>query len=189
MLVPMWRGSVNWLLPNSDTIYLIDVDVLARIHVRKDSEHIYAALIQMAQAKTLRTVRQTFDELRRFSPQFDRLKAHRDEFQISPDDQFHADVANFIETLGNEAAYLWEQTGGKNPDPADPWIVAVAAAHGYTVVTNESPRSTMRIPAACRLPRIDCRCIRGPHFLHEVGLVKEIKPEHIDPAAFFNEGE
>jgi hypothetical protein len=79
--------------------------------------------------------------------------------------------------------------GGKNPDPADPWIVAVATKYGYTVVTNESPRSTMRIPAACRLPKMGCRCIRGPHFLHEVGLVKEIKPEHIDPASFFNEGE
>ena len=36
---------------------------------------------------------------------------------------------------------------------------------------------------------INCRCIRGPHFLVEVGLVKQIKPEHIDPAFFFNEGE
>jgi hypothetical protein len=44
-------------------------------------------------------------------------------------------------------------------------------------------------PAACRLPKIGCRCIRGPHFLHEDGLVKEIKAEHIDPASFFNEGE
>jgi predicted nucleic acid-binding protein len=117
------------------------VDVLARIHVRKDSEHIYAALIVMAQTKTLRTVRQTFDELKRFGPQFERLKAHRDEFQISPDDQFCTNVQDFIETLGNEAAYLWEQTGGKNPDPADPWIVAVAAAHGYTVVTNDVPEA------------------------------------------------
>lgn len=169
--------------------YLIDVDVLARIHVRKDSADVYAALIEMADAKTLRTVRQTFDELKRFGTVFDILKDHRDAFQIAAEDQFHEDVSALIEYLGNEASYLWEQTGGKNPDPADPWIVAVAAKYGYTVVTNERPRSTMRIPAACKLPKINCRCIRGPHFLHEVGLVKEIKPEHIDPAAFFNEGE
>jgi hypothetical protein len=30
---------------------------------------------------------------------------------------------------------------------------------------------------------------RAGHRLHEVGLVKEIKPEHIDPHAFFTEGE
>jgi hypothetical protein len=176
-------------VPNEGHIYVIDVDVLARIHVRKDSEDIYAALIEMAEAKTLRTVRQTFEELKRFGPQYERLRIHRGKFQISTDDQFHSDVASLIEILGNEAGYLWPQTGGKNPDPADPWIVAVASKYGYTVVTNESPRSPLRIPAACKLPKIDCRCIRGPHFLHEVGLIKKIKPEHIDPHAFFTEGE
>jgi hypothetical protein len=165
------------------------VDVLARIHVRKDSTSIYDGLIEMAKGKSLRTVRQTFDELKRFGPQHDILKAHRYTFQISTEDQFHYDVSKLIEILGNEASYLWEQTGGKNPDPADPWIVAVAATYGYTVVTNESPRSEMRIPAACRLPKIECRCIRGPHFLVEVDLVKEIKPEHIDPTYFFDKGQ
>jgi predicted nucleic acid-binding protein len=169
--------------------YIIDVDVLARIHVRKDSEEIYEVLIELAAAQNLRTVRQTFDELKQFGSVNAILKAHREQFQIEVEEQFNEDVSKLIEILGNEASYLWEQTGGKNPDPADPWIVAVAANYGYTVVTNESPRSTMRIPAACRLPTIGCRCIRGPHFLHEVGLVKEIKPEHIDPAAFFSEGE
>jgi hypothetical protein len=168
---------------------VIDVDVLARIHVRKDSAAIYDALIAMAGNGKVRTVRQTFDELKRFNPQHEILKAHRDKFQIPTDEQFCEKVAGFIEILGNEASYLNEAVGGKNPDPADPWIIAVAASYGHTVVTNESPRSTMRIPAACRLSKIKCRCIRGPHFLHEVGLVKEIKPEHIDPAYFFEEGE
>ena len=176
-------------MANEEHVYVIDVDVLARIHVRKDSKEIYAALIGMAEAKKVRTVRQTFDELKRFGPQFELLKTHRESFQIPTGDQFTEDISALIEILGNEADYLWEQTGGKNPDPADPWIVAVAARNGYTVVTNESPRSTMRIPAACRLPKINCRCIRGPHFLVEVGLVKQIKPEHIDPAYFFDEGE
>jgi len=172
-----------------DTTYIIDTDVLVRIHVRKDSQTIYDALIAMAKAKRLRTVRQTFDELKRHVRQYELLQPHRDLFQIPADDQFHEDVGALIEILGNQAPYLWEQTGGKNPDPADPWIIAAAAKFGYTVVTNESPRSSTRIPAACKLAKIGCRCIRGPHFLHEVGLVKEIKPEHIEPAAFFNEGE
>jgi predicted nucleic acid-binding protein len=180
---------VNWPVPNDGATYLIDVDVLARIHVRKDSKNIYEFLIGLAHAKKLRTVRQTFDELKRFGSVNDILKAHRDAFQITAAEQFHEDVSTLIEILGNEAPYLWEQTGGRNPDPADPWIVAVAAKYGYTVVTNERPRSTMRIPAACKIPKIGCRCIRGPHFLHEIGIVTEIKPEHIDPADFFNEGE
>ena len=177
-----------WLVSDTPT-YIIDVDVLARIHVRKDSEKIYAALIELAEAKKLCTVRQTFDELKKFGPPYERLRIHRDKFQIAAKDQFQIDVAALIEILGNQASYLWVQTGGKNPDPADPWIVAVAAKYGYTVVTNESPRSPMRIPAACKLPKTNCRCIRGPHFLHEVGLIEEIKPEHIDPHSFFTEGE
>jgi Domain of unknown function (DUF4411) len=44
--------------------------------------------------------------------------------------------------------------GGKNPDPADPWLIAVAAAHGYVVVTDENQDSPRKIPAACRLPKI-----------------------------------
>jgi hypothetical protein len=117
------------------------------------------------------------------------LKGKREDFELLAEMQFTEAVSKIIDILGKEAPYLYEATGGKNPDPADPWIVAVATVYGYTVVTNERPRSIMRIPAACRLPSIGCRCIRGPHFLHEVGLVKEIKPEHIDPAAFFSEGE
>jgi hypothetical protein len=175
---------------NNNHKYLIDVDVLARIHVRKDSKDIYDGIIAMAEAGRVKTVRQTFDELKRFGKQFELLKKYRETFQILADAQFDPRVSAYIETLGNDpTTFLWEQTGGKNPDPADPWIVAVAATHGYTVVTNESPKSTVRIPAACRLPKINCRCIRGPHFLYEVDLVQEIKFEHIDPAYFFEDGQ
>jgi hypothetical protein len=99
----MLIASANWLMPNDRNIYLIDVDVLARIHVRKDSKGIYDALIGMAEKETLRTVRQTFDELKRFGPVNDILKDHRDTFQISAEDQFHEDVSVLIEILGNEA--------------------------------------------------------------------------------------
>jgi hypothetical protein len=184
----MSNDNGNWRVPNNGQ-YLIDVDVLARIHVRKDSAEIYKALVVMAQLGVLRTVRQTFDELRPFNPQYQLLKEEREAFQIPTAEQFDSRVAELIEELGNNAAYLWEQTGGKNPDPADPWLVAVAGAYGYTLVTNESPRSLKRIPAACRLPTINCRCIRGPHFLFEVGLVKDLKPEHIDLTYFFETGE
>jgi len=176
-------------VPDNDHTYVIDVDVLARIHTRKDSKEIYAGLVDLAGKGRLVTVRQTFDELKKFGTVFDLLKGERNKFQIPAERQFTEQISRIIDRLGSEAPYLYEATGGKNPDPADPWIVAVATAYGYTVVTNERPRSTMRIPAACRLPSIGCRCIRGPHFLHEVGLVKEIKPEHIDPASFFAEGE
>lgn len=95
-------------MPTDGNIYIIDVDVLARIHVRKDSTTIYDGLVKMAKGNSLRTVRQTFDELKRFAPQYEILKPHRYTFQISTKDQFHSDVSNLIEILGNKASYLWE---------------------------------------------------------------------------------
>jgi glutaredoxin-related protein len=99
-------ASAYWLMLNDPKIYVIDVDVLARIHIRKDSKKIYDALIAMAQAGTLRTVRQTFDELKRFGTVNAILKDHRENFQISAEEQFHEDVSALIEILGNEASYL-----------------------------------------------------------------------------------
>jgi hypothetical protein len=144
-------------------------------------------LIALAGARRVRTVRQVFDELRKAPSAYAMLKSHREVFQIPIAEQLYPPVGDLITILGDEMPGLWEQTGsGKNPDPADPWLVAVASAYDYTVVTNESPRSPKRIPAACQLPKINCRCISGPHFLIEVGLA-EMKPEHISPAEFFSE--
>src|SRR5947209_16915769 len=98
--------SAYWQVANDGRIYIIDVDVLARIHVRKDSNHIYDVLIDMAEDKEVRTVRQTFDELKRFGTVNDILKGHRDAFQVPAEDQFHKDVSALIEILGNEAPYL-----------------------------------------------------------------------------------
>jgi hypothetical protein len=99
----MWTANVNWQVPRDGHIYLIDVDVLARIHVRKDSKFIYESLIAMAKDGIVRTVRQTFDELKKFNPQHEILKAHRDIFQIPTEDQFCTEVQEYIEILGNEA--------------------------------------------------------------------------------------
>jgi hypothetical protein len=50
--------------------------------------------------------------------------------------------------------------------------------------TNESPCSLLRIPAACKLIEDEPPVHPSATFLWEVGLVKEIKPEHVVPAYF-----
>jgi hypothetical protein len=57
-----------------------------------------------------------------------------------------------------------------------------------TIVTNERQRKQKNIPTACPFPEINCRCITGPHLLFEVNIVKEIRPEWIDPDAFYKGG-
>ena len=178
-------------MPDEAHRYLIDTDVLIRIGVRKDAQDIYNGLIQLAKAGRLSTVTQVFDELKKRGPiALQALKEYREIIEIPTKEQYDAAVSTAIEQLGNHnPPWLWAQTGGKNPDPADPWLVAVASVHSYTLVTNESQTSPIKIPAACK--SLGARCIRGPHFLFEVGIVnvKEIKIAHIDPAAFFNESE
>jgi hypothetical protein len=120
--------------------------VLARIGVRKDSQSIYDGLIELAQAGKVRTVTQVFDELKKCGPvAFQALREYRGLFEVLAELQFAADISAIIEQLGNHnPPWLWEQTGGKNPDPADPFLVAVASAYKYTLVTNESPRSPIK---------------------------------------------
>ena len=126
-------------------------------------------------------------ELKKFKPQYEIISPYTKQFVINSSLQYTEEVQDRIQYLGENASYLWEQTGYKNPDPADPWLVAVGSTYGFTVVTNESPRSPKRIPAACNLPDIKCRCIHGAHFLIEVELVTEIDPAHISTAAFFGQ--
>jgi predicted nucleic acid-binding protein len=178
---------VNWQQLGDLIIYLIDTDVLVRIHDKKDSVAIYKRLITMAAQGDLKTVRQVFDELGGHGPQYKLLGPHKNKFIIPAEEQYSAEVQKRIEILGAKAKYLWVQTGGKNPDPADPWLVAVASARKYTLVTNERQISTARIPAACKIPETQCRCITGPHFLHEVGIVTTINPAHISVSAFFDD--
>jgi hypothetical protein len=160
--------------------------VLAHVRGRSDSSTIYAELSQRAQAGTLKTVRQVFGELKKHKAAHAVLSVQEKHFVLSTGLQLCSEVAEKLELVAKGAGHLWAATGGKNPDPADPWLVAVAAAHGYILVTDESPQSPMKIPAACRLPGIAVTCISGPHYLIAAGIVKEMKPEHIDPHRFFN---
>ena len=143
----------------------------------------------MAGRLQLRTVSQVFDELEALRPDvFELLKKHRATFLIPAKQQWDVRVSEVITTVG-DLAPLWEQTGGRkmNPDPADPWLIGVASVYGYTLVTDESDRSPKKIPAVCKMPKINCRCISGPHFLIETKVVQQIDPATIDPGRFFRQ--
>ena len=172
----------------NETISLIDTDVLAHIRSRSDSKEIYDGLIAIAERGQVKTVRQVFGELKKHKEAYKILKPHEKSFILSTELQYSSHVQAKLEIVKKEAGHLWQQVGGKNPDPADPWLIAAASAHSYTLVTDESQASASKIPAACRLPSLSAKCISGPHFLIEVGLVVEIKPEHINPHAFFGLG-
>jgi len=173
------------LPPPSGQKYLVDTDVLVHIRSRPDAEAIYAAIADGATAGWVRTVKQVPDEVQRHAPAYAEIKPIKKNLIVPAEEQYCEEVRSVNELVQDLAPLLFEQVGGKNPDPADPWLIAVAKVHGYTLVTDENPRAVSRIPAVCKLPQIACRCITGPHFLIETGIITHIDPAHIEPHAFF----
>ncbi|WP_371260229.1 DUF4411 family protein [Bradyrhizobium sp. BTAi1] len=57
--------------------------------------------------------------------------------------------------------FLFDQWGTRNPDPADPWLLAAAKVLGWTVVTDERKENTRKIPYVCRQQSICVRCVNG----------------------------
>lgn len=85
-------------------------------------------------------------------------------------DQYHADVMRFVGYISDNFESLYDLSGAKNPDPADPWLVACAKVFGYTLVTDERQTSVKKIPYVCRQQGIDVECINGDTLLNRLGL-------------------
>jgi hypothetical protein len=169
--------------------YLIDTDVLAHIRFRQDSGHIYDEIAKAVHAGWVRTVKQVPDELKKWPTIHARIKPLCRKMIVPAKEQFSREVRAMNQVVQDNAPFLFQQVGGKNPDPADPWLIAVAKAHGYIVVTNEKPTRTTAIPAVCRMPAIKCPCINGAQFVLETGIVKTIDPSEVSASAFFGYGQ
>jgi hypothetical protein len=85
------------------------------------------------------------DECSRRSPELHEwLKDHTSMFH-DPDAAVQARVAHIVNT------YTGLVQQGKEKFAADPFLIATAEVHGYTVVTEETgPDSLRKIPGVCR---------------------------------------
>lgn len=176
-------------MPEFKHTYLLDVDVLGHIQLRPDSNLIFDRIIEGIAAERVKTVRQVSSgELKRFDEAYQALHPHNSRFEIETAKQFCENVKDLIDKVHHLAPDLYERYGGKNPDPADPWLIAVAKLYGFTLVTDENRNSPKRIPMVCDFPELKCRCISGPHFLWETGIVQEYRPEHIDIHSYYGIG-
>jgi len=83
--------------------------------------------------------------------------------------QYDPEVQEWVGRISEDFEFLFDLTGTKNPDPADPWLIACAKVHGYTLVTDERRASIKKIPFVCRQQGVDVRCIDGLTLLQELG--------------------
>ena len=148
--------------------YLIDCDAIAHLDGVSHCDTVIAGLKQLVAVGTLKTVEQVYDELRRWPHLQDHFKPIKKQFLI--DDQHAGEVASLVGQIAEDFEFLFDQSGTRNPDPADPWLIAAGKVLGWTVITDERRTSTRKIPYVCRQQGINVRCINGPEFFAEVGI-------------------
>ena len=148
--------------------YLIDCDAIAHLDGVAHCDTVLRGLKQLVAAGILKTVEQVYDELRRWPHLQEQFKPIKKQFLI--DDQHASSVASLVGQIAEDFEFLFDQSGSRNPDPADPWLIAAGKVLGWTVITDERKTSTRKIPYVCRQQSINVRCINGPEFFQEAGI-------------------
>ena len=147
--------------------YLIDCDAIAHLDGVAHCNTVLTGLKKLILADTLKTVDQVYDELRRWPHIQAEFKPIKEQFLC---DQYQTEIASLAGQISEDFEFLYDLTGSRNPDPADPWLIAVSKILGWTLITDERKASTKRIPYVCRQQSINVRCINGPEFFAEVGI-------------------
>ena len=147
--------------------YLIDCDAIAHLDGAANCDAVLDGLEKLILSGQLRTVEQVFDELRRWPHIQGRFKPIKKTFLIS---QYTAEISALVGQISDDFEFLYDLTGTRNPDPADPWLIAAAKILGWTVITDERQTSTKRIPYVYRQQSLQVRCISGRDFFKEVGI-------------------
>lgn len=148
--------------------YLIDCDAIAHCDGAANCDTILDGLERLVHQGTLRTVEQVYDELRRWPEIQGRFKPIKKQFLIA---QYTPEICAVVGQISEDFSFLYDLTGVRNPDPADPWLIAAGKVLGWTVITDERKASTKRIPYVCRQQSLQVRCISGPEFFKEVGIL------------------
>jgi hypothetical protein len=149
--------------------YLIDCDAIAHCEGRQDCDQILNGIVAAVRAGTVKTVEQVYDELRRWPDIQSKFTSIKKEFIIP--NQYRSEIASLVGTISDDFPFLYDLTGIKNPDPADPWLIAAGKVMGWTVVTDERPTSIKKIPYVCRQQSLQVRCINGPALFQEIGII------------------
>ncbi len=147
--------------------FIVDTDVLVHISNRPNGNAVYAALIPHCQRSAILTVEQVFDEMKRFPEVRELFWPHKNMMRV---DQYHAEVLSFVGFISETFDSLYDLSDSLNPDPADPWLIACAKIFGHTLVTDERPLSTKKIPFVCRQQGVDVECINGTGLLERLGI-------------------
>lgn len=138
--------------------YIVDTDALVHVAARPDADTVYPKLIQMVLNGDLFTVEQVFDEMKRWPDICAKFQPVKKAMCV---EQYIPEVLAQVGYISEQFDFLYDLTGSRNPDPADPWLIGCAKHYGFTLVTDERPESTKKIPYVCRQQSVNVHCISG----------------------------
>ncbi len=157
-----------WSICLLDTSSLMRLDGLdwplpvPAAYTPEERRDVWAKLIDLSQDGRLKLIKQVKEELKRKHPTaLDRLKAIK---------------GTKMPRINNELRQRYQWLLGQYPrlissdprfDPADPWLIVSALQYGYTVITEELPRSARQsrakrppIPDVCDAVQVQWTSLR-----------------------------
>lgn len=138
--------------------YIVDTDALVHVADRPDANTVYPQLTQMVAGGQLFTVEQVFDEMKRWPDIRGIFLPYKSLMLV---EQYIPEVLEQVGYISEQFDFLFDLSGSRNPDPADPWLIGCAKHYGLTLVTDERQASTRKIPYVCRQQGVGVQCISG----------------------------
>lgn len=139
------------------TIYCIDTSALIAAWYERYKPNrfprLWEQIDQLVTAGRLTSSIMVLDECSRRSPELHTWLKERETMFLMPDETIQKRVDHIVNTYKGLVAQ------GKEKFAADPFLIATAETHGYTVITEETgPMSLQKIPGVCndlKVPNIN----------------------------------
>jgi hypothetical protein len=158
-------------LTSGNSIRIVDTCVFVNIRdIHGDSEEIWKAVIGEINRGTVKTVRQTWEELQDIFPDiYARLKKYRKLILIPDAELYAAEAIAELREIRRHHPKLINGLGVGNP--ADPFLIAAAKCCGGMVVTDEGKKGKgfkKKIPYVCLNRNVGC--LDSVDWLKEMGF-------------------
>ncbi len=155
-------------------VFIFDCDELTNLYKRDDRKIIWDQFVRMVDMEEIKTIEQVFCELKKFPLAHAEYKRLKSRMCLPSAEQYDESVTDYMNEIEKATPKLIDFMGRMGPcDPSDPWLVAIAAAKGWTVVTHEKKKGNGKsksIYTACKALGVNCWNLH--EFLTELGILK-----------------
>lgn len=145
--------------------YLIDTSALSNIDTREDSEKVWALIVKLIEQGRITICAQVLGEVRDNPYYKSRIKPYEQAIQAGDRNSNDVEYLSYVGQITYDHPAMSKARSEKNP--ADPYVVALAALEGYVVVADETrnKRPSRKIPGVCDKLVPPVRCLTLDEFV------------------------